>query len=144
MNINLKIKVLPGGTLPQWGDHGNAGLDLHAVGSGVIPPKCLAVVHLGICTEFSPTYVAYLKDRSGMAAKGLHLFGGVIDSSYRGEWKAVIYNSGCTPYHITAGDRVCQAVFHSVFHLQISEVNENTTDLSPSVRGQGGFGSTGI
>ena len=139
--MDLKIKLCPGGKLPVWvNGTENAGLDLYCKHGTIIHPGDRAVVPLGIVTAFGPQYVAVLKDRSGLAAKrGLTVLAGVIDASYRGEWGAILYNSGNMDVCLTLHERVCQAIFVEVFHPRIQLVDE----LPQSLRNDTGFGASG-
>lgn len=137
--LNIKFKSVDGGQIPEWSDLANAGLDLYANEDIVLLPDKTTPVHLGIASEFAPNYVALLKERSGMGKSGIALRGGVIDSCYRGEWAALLLNLSDENYVIAKGDRVCQAIFLPVLHLQIAEVDS----LNDSIRGKGGFGSSG-
>jgi len=115
-----------------------AGLDLKSTESVTLEPLRVTLVGLGIRTEFSEDYVALLRGRSGLALRGLQVLGGVIDASYRGEWKAILLNTHRVPIEIKAGDRVCQAIFVAVPKLNLT-FDENLAD---SVRGVRGFGSS--
>lgn len=136
--LDLIVKSL-GGQIPAWKDFSDAGLDLHASEDVVVLAGQRVLIPLGIATAFPPQYVAVIKDRSGMAARGLYTHAGVIDSSYRGEWKVIAENNGNEAIVIKKGDRVAQVLFLPCFHLKIQ-----TVDVLPeSLRGAGGFGSTG-
>jgi dUTP pyrophosphatase len=74
-----------------------------------------------------------------MAARGITVMGGVIDSGYRGEWKVVLLNTAVGDYTLQAGDKVVQVIFIPCFHLKLTPVSK----LEESIRGVGGFGSTG-
>ena len=138
--MDLKIqKMRADGTIPQWKGIGNAGLDIHSCDECCIRPKEIVLVRTGIATEFDPSMVALFRDRSGLATKGLHVLGGVIDGSYRGEWGVVLTNLGREPYHIEKGERVAQAIFVKREQPPINQVEY----LSESDRGEKGFGSTG-
>jgi dUTP pyrophosphatase len=126
-------------TIPKWKGIGNAGLDIHSCDQCRIDPGEVLLVRTGIATEFDNDKVALLRDRSGLALKGLHVLGGVIDSSYRGEWGVVLVNLGTEPYYIEQGERIAQAVFVKREFIPIEEVNH----LTESDRGAKGFGSSG-
>lgn len=134
----FRVKLIENGKLPER-KIGDAGYDLFSRVNEILPPNVPVKIPLGITTEFSPAYVAILKDRSSMAAKGIHILGGVIDSSYRGEWQAVLINLGTFNYVINEGDKICQALLLPVSHCPVISVNS----LSETNRGEGGFGSTG-
>ena len=138
-NFKLLIKRVDGGQVPAWSDRGNAGLDLHSNETIVVHPQWIQKIKLGIATAFPETYVGLLRDRSGLASRGLHVLAGVIDSSYRGEWIATVANLGLEPIEINRFDRICQCIFVPRFHLQITP----TDNLPESLRGSSGFGSSG-
>ncbi len=92
-------------------------------------------VPLGISSAFSPSLVCFIKDRSSVALKGLYTVAGVIDSSYRGEW-AILFQANGT-YKFNKHERIAQAVFLPIF-------KDADYDQDRGIRGQGGFGSTGV
>lgn len=136
--LDLVIKNV-GGIIPKWQNLSDAGLDLHASEDMIIRSYSKGIIPLGIQTEFPPQYVAIIKDRSSLAAKGFYTHAGVIDSSYRGEWKVVVENTSGVDWEVKRGDRIAQVVFLMCLHPSIVI----TDSLSGSVRGVGGFGSTG-
>lgn len=93
---------------------------------------------IGIQTEIPEHFCAIIFDRSGMGSKNIHRFAGVIDSSYRGNWKVHLFNFGESCL-ITEGNRIAQALIVPVFDFDWTEVNE----LEESNRGEKGFGSSG-
>jgi len=99
------------------------------------------VVHTGVKAEIPFGYVGLLKDRSSLASMGLMTLGGVIDSGYRGEIKALLLNTGNETLKFNRGDRVVQLIvarIDSTFFLQRGEPRTETD------RGDNGFGSTGL
>jgi dUTP pyrophosphatase len=102
-------------------------------------------IPLGFAAEVPPGYVALLLPRSGAGAKhGLELNNtcGVIDSDYRGEWKAVLRTKSPTPFLWNEDDRVLQFLLVPVLDVRLEEVSEDE-ELTATGRGVGGFGSTG-
>ena len=86
-------------------------------------------------------FVGLVWDKSGLAAKaGLKTMGGVIDASYRGELKVIIANQGSEVYRIEEGAKIAQLLIQKVELPEVVEV----ADLDATVRGEGGFGSTGV
>jgi dUTP pyrophosphatase len=81
-------------------------------------------------------------DKSGLANKnGIKVLGGLIDESYRGEWKVILLNTSQTKeYEVKHGSKLTQAVCRPVFFPEVVKVDE----LDDTVRGDGGFGSTGV
>jgi dUTP pyrophosphatase len=136
--IIMKIKLLGKGKMPTRSYKG-AGYDLYAAEEVYLFPGTVTKFKLGIATEFSEEFVALILDRSSMGAKGIHVFGAVVDSDYRGEWHCMLYNSGAHQYLVKEGDKVCQVVFTPVW-FPTFELSE---ELSPTERGAGGFGSSG-
>ena len=144
MKIKFK-KVKPNAIVPRYATSGAAGMDLcacidHPV---IIGRGDRMLIFTGLAVELpSADYVALVYPRSGLAFKhGITLANcvGVIDSDYRGEIGVCLYNTG-EPYTINPGDRIAQLVITSVAQPEIEEVDE----LSDTIRGMGGFGSTGI
>ncbi len=131
--------------LPQYETPGAAGLDLRACLDAPISlaPGALILIPTGIAIALpSPSYVALLFARSGLAARhGITLSNGVgvIDSDYRGEIKVAMTNLSHVTYEIQPGDRICQLVVLPIEQVTLSFVHS----LSETQRGKGGFGSTG-
>jgi dUTP pyrophosphatase len=126
--------------MPEKRDE-DAGWDLFATKRVAIWPGRTEMVPLGIKTEFSENFFALLRDRSSMAKNGLGILAGVIDSGFRGEWKAMIHNGSTEsrPHIVEVGDKVAQFCILPVPKFELIEV----TELAMSERGEGGFGSTG-
>lgn len=140
MTINFK-RLHPDAILPTVAHPGDAGHDLYSVEDVEIPAGGRAGVGIGWAIEFPHGYVARILGRSGLAIKyGVSgALAGVIDASYRGEWKVILVNLGQEAYVVNKGDRIAQAVFFPVVIPTLVEVDE----LSESDRAVGGFGSTG-
>ena len=137
MLFNLSVKLVGG--QPPVKREGDAGYDLFASEDTVIAPGAIGLIPLGIQSSFDSVMVGLIKDRSSYACKGLHIFAGVIDSTYRGEWKVVMFNSTSDDVIIAAGDKCAQVIFTICSSAPVVVVDE----LPDSVRGIGGFGSTG-
>ena len=133
----FKVQLKEGGRVPQRRED-SAGYDCYSRVDGVINPLSFVKVPLGFAAEFDPKYVCLLMDRSSMGGKGVTRFGGVIDASYRGEWMAVLYNTGPQPLSFAVGTAVIQGIF---LPIGLSDV-EIVDMLGESSRGEGGFGST--
>ncbi len=143
--MRLEIKRLdPGLPLPAYAHEGDAGLDLYAAADLVLRPGERALVPTGIAVAIPEGYAGFVQPRSGLALKsGLSLVNtpGLIDSHYRGEIKIIAVNlDPREPITISRGDKVAQFVIQAVVRAQLVEVDE----LDPTVRGEGGFGSTGV
>lgn len=149
MLLNVKMtKTKPNSQLPTWGSTHAAGADLYACLSDEqmpmvqINPGETVMISVGIKTEFTPGYGAFILARSGLASKkGLAPANkvGLIDSDYRGEWFVALHNHSNQTQIIEDGERIAQVVFKEVQHPEFIE----TEDLSETERGENGFGSTG-
>lgn len=144
--MELKIKKLrKDAKVPQRATNGSAGMDLYACidQSITLAPGQLAVVPTGIAIELPDNKcAAFLYARSGLGVKhGICLSNGVgvIDSDYRGEICAGLCNVSDKPYTIEPFERVAQMVIAPVLTPDVVETDE----LSDTLRGEGGFGSTG-
>ena len=139
--IPLKIKrIHPDAKLPAYAHKGDAGMDLFSVEGMVIKSGERVLVPTGLSIEFPEGFVALIWDKSGIALKGVKTMGGVIEHTYRGEYRIVLLNMSAEDYEIKKGDKIAQLLIQPVCTAEITEVNE----LSETSRGSGGFGSTGI
>jgi dUTP pyrophosphatase len=133
----------PGLPLPGYAHPGDAGLDLRSRQHVTLAPGERAVVPTGIAVAIPPGCVGLVHPRSGLAVQhGLTLLNapGTIDAGYRGEVKVILVNlDPAEPVHLAYGDRIAQLVVQRVETVQVQEVG----DLDQTVRGLGGFGSTG-
>ena len=130
--------------MPAYQTPGAAGADLCAcLASPVtLPPGAHALVPTGLRFEIPPGYEMQVRPRSGIAAKaGVTVLNspGTIDSDYRGEVQVILVNHGTAPFVVNHGDRIAQAVIAPVIHACFSP----TDALGGTMRGEGGFGSTG-
>lgn len=143
MMIPVK-RLREGAVLPTFGSEQAAGADLYACLDApvTIAPGQTAFIPTGLAMMLPEGYVGLICARSGMACKmGLAPANkvGVIDSDYRGEFLVALYNHGVESRTISHGDRIAQLVVVPVLH----PVFEETDELSETLRGTGGFGSTG-
>ena len=143
--VLLKIKKLHhDAVIPAYKSEGAAGFDLHAVENVEAPSGKTVLVKTGLAVEVPPGYELQIRPRSGVSLKtGIMVKNspGTIDSDYRGEVCIIIYNNGERfGHYINKGDRIAQAVLKRVERAAIQEVEE----LSTTVRGAGGLGSTGV
>ena len=130
--------------LPKYATDLSAGLDLKAVlNEGVtLAPLERKVIGTGIRIALSDGYEAQVRPRSGLAAKNnISVLNtpGTIDSDYRGEIKVILYNDGKEDFLINNKDRIAQMVLTPVIKINFEE----TEELPETIRGEGGFGSTG-
>ena len=143
--VKVLIKKLhPAVKLPEYKTNGASGMDLTAFIEKPISikSKTSSLIPTGLSVAFLEDYEIQIRPRSGLAAKNnitVLNTPGTIDSDYRGEIKIIIYNHGKDDFIINNGDRVAQMVLSPVFKMQLKEVNE----LPDTIRGKGGFGSTG-
>jgi dUTP pyrophosphatase len=130
--------------IPKRSDVGAAGYDLVSVEDHVIQPHSQAIVDTGIVLDFPSECYARVAPRSGLAAKySIDTLAGVIDSSYRGTVKVILYNHSDKEFVVTKGDRIAQLIYESIYTPSLVEV-PSFADLTETDRGDGGFGSTGI
>ena len=120
---------------------GDAGYDVCAIAEYVIAPMRRVLVETGLHVEIPPGRVGLVKDRSSVAAAGIHTLAGVIDSAYRGELKIVLVNLGDKAYHIRSGQKIAQLLIVPIVTEPVQYV-EGLEDLTESARGRAGFGST--
>jgi dUTP pyrophosphatase len=129
--------------IPAYAHPGDAGADLMTAVDVTLAPGERALVPTGISIAFPEGYVALVHPRSGLAARhGLSLVNtpGTIDAGYRGEVKVLLINHDLTDsVELKRGDRIAQLVFQRVEQAVLTEVKA----LPESVRGAGGYGSTG-
>jgi dUTP pyrophosphatase len=140
----MQVKRLrPEAVLPAYMSDGAAGLDLTAATAVVLPPGGRALVPTGIAIAVPAGHEAQVRPRSGLAARhGVTCLNspGTIDSDYRGEVQVLLVNHGAEAYQVAVGTRIAQLVVAPVVRVAVEPVD----DLSPTGRGSGGFGSTGI
>ena len=130
--------------LPSYKTDGASGMDLMAfIKSPItVKPKSSNLIPTGISMAFSRDYEVQIRPRSGLAAKkSISVLNtpGTIDSDYRGEIKVIIYNHGKEDFVINNKDRIAQMILSPVIKMELQETN----DLPKTLRGEGGFGSTG-
>ena len=130
--------------LPSYKTSGASGMDLMAYikSSLTIKPKTSCLIPTGLSIAFSEDYEIQIRPRSGLAAKSnISVLNtpGTIDSDYRGEIKVIIYNHGNNDFLINNGDRIAQMILMPVVKIELEETN----NLPETIRGKGGFGSTG-
>ena len=141
----IKIKKLSEEAIvPTYGTDFSAGADLYMLpgASVTVNPHETVMIHTGLAMEIPEGYAGLIFARSGLASKrGLAPANkvGVVDSDYRGEIMVALHNHGSEPKTIENGERIAQIVLVPYLAAEFDEVDE----LSDTVRGEGGFGSTG-
>lgn len=143
--MQLRIKRLdPELPLPRYAHEGDAGMDLYAAHDVVLEPFERSLVPTGIAVAIPVGFAGFVQPRSGLAVRhGLSLVNtpGLIDSHYRGEIKVIAINlDPAEPIEIKRGDKLAQFVIQPVAYAELIEVSE----LDETLRGEGGFGSTGV
>ena len=143
--VKVLIKKLdPAVQIPSYKTEGASGMDLMAFINKPIKlkPKSSCLVPTGLSVAFSNDYEIQIRPRSGLAAKkNISVLNtpGTIDSDYRGEIKVILFNHGKEEFIIKNNDRIAQMVLAPVHKIDFEEVE----NLADSIRGKGGFGSTG-
>ena len=140
----LVKKLEPSVKLPSYKTNGASGMDLKAYidKSIELKPGESCLVPTGLSVAFPEEYEIQIRPRSGLAAKNnISVLNtpGTIDSDYRGEIKVILFNHGNKDFKIDNNDRIAQMILTPVVKIDLEETNE----LPESVRGVGGFGSTG-
>ena len=143
--VRVLIKKLdPKVTLPSYKTKGASGMDLMAFVKEkiVIKPQTSSLIPTGLSVAFSEDYEIQIRPRSGLAAKNnISVLNtpGTIDSDYRGELKIIIFNHSKDDFVVNNKDRIAQMVLTPIAKMELEETNE----LPKTLRGEGGFGSTG-
>jgi len=137
-------KLDPTVELPAYKTEGSSGMDLMALIKEPInlKPNSSCLVPTGLAIAFSSDFEIQIRPRSGLAAKNsISVLNtpGTIDSDYRGEIKVILFNHGKNDFLINNKDRIAQMILTPVIKMELEE----TEDLPETIRGEGGFGSTG-
>ncbi len=143
--MQVKIKKLDEKAIvPMYGTEYSAGADLYCLpGADItVMPHETTLVHTGIALEIPEGYAGFIYARSGLASKRSLAPAnkvGVIDADYRGEVMVALHNHSDKPQTVSSGERVAQLVIAPFLKAEFEIADE----LSDTVRGAGGFGSTG-
>lgn len=142
--MKINIKKIENGKIPEYKTSGSAGADCYARISEkvIVKPKTIETIPLGFAVEIPEGFEMQIRGRSGNARKDwVQVFNspGTIDSDYRGEVGAILYNASDKDFEVNPGDRIAQAVIAPIFQAEWNEVE----NLSETERGERGFGSTG-
>lgn len=133
-------KLVTAATIPTRGSAFAAGYDLYAAAPITLKSKSKGLISTGLAIAVPPGTYGRVAPRSGLASKHfLDTGAGVIDADYRGEVKVLMFNFSDVDYEVKQGERVAQLVLERIVTPEVLEVQE----LEESVRGAGGFGSTG-
>ena len=136
--LDTKVKI------PEYKTSGSSGMDLMAFieNSIKILPNTLELIPTGLSIAIPEDLEIQIRPRSGLAAKSsISVLNtpGTIDSDYRGEIKIILFNHGNKDFIVNNNDRIAQMVLMPVIKMEIEEVDQ----LPKTIRGSGGFGSTG-
>ena len=147
--VKIKVKRLSDDfadvALPYYATSGSAGMDIRATlkEDVIIEPGKVELISTNISVEIPLGYEIQVRPRSGLAAKhsiGILNSPGTIDSDYRGEIKVLLINLGKENFVIKKFERIAQMVVCPITKVVLTETN----DLPDTIRGEGGFGSTGV
>ncbi len=143
MGNRLKVvRIHEEARLPYRANEGDAGLDIYAIEQEIIQPGETALVRTGIQIELPEGTEAQIRPRSGLALNhSVTVLNspGTIDEGFRGELQIILINHGKAAFKVERQMRIAQMVIAPVMQVHVEEASE----LSESLRGQGGFGSTG-
>jgi dUTP pyrophosphatase len=141
--MEIAVKLLhPEARLPERAHPGDAGSDLFSVEEVIIPVGERRMVSTGLALAIPGGWAGFVQPRSGLAFKyGIMVVNspGLIDAGYRGEVRVALYNSGSESFSVKVGERIAQLVLQRVEEPTFSVARE----LPATVRGEGGFGSSG-
>jgi dUTP pyrophosphatase len=142
--MKIRVKRLhPDAELPVYahGPEEDAGLDLRALEDVLLESRVPGLIPTGLAIELPPGYEAQIRPRSGLALRHaitLPNSPATIDPGYRGEIRVILLNLGTEPYQVHKGDRIAQMVI-----ARYEAIEWDESELNDSVRGAGGFGSSG-
>jgi dUTP pyrophosphatase len=142
--VKVKIvKLVESAKLPRYEHEDDSGLDLFALEEQEILPGQTALVGTGIAIELPIGTEAQVRPRSGLALKhSITVLNtpGTVDAGYRGEIGVILINHGQQPFKVLKHMKIAQMVIVPIIRAELEEVEQ----LSKTIRGEGGFGSTGV
>lgn len=138
--VDVKIKLMENGKLPQFQREGDVCADCYSAENVTLRNGERKLVKLGFALELPVNYEAVLRPRSGLSKRGVDIAIGTIDTNYRGEVMANVINNSGDDFIISFGDRICQLAIRQAPAINFVQVEE----LSNTVRGANGFGSSGV
>ncbi|MCL7031396.1 hypothetical protein MKW94_029975 [Papaver nudicaule] len=138
----LRVKKLSeNAVLPSRGSSLSAGYDLSSAAEMVVPGRGKALIPTDLSIAVPQGTYARVAPRSGLTWKhSIDVGAGVIDADYRGPVGVILFNHSDVDFHVKMGDRVAQLIIEKIITPEVEEVE----DLDSTVRGSGGFGSTGV
>ena len=135
-----KICKATGPFIPSYSHPGDAGADLKSSESTIVPGRGKALVPTGLSIALPEGYVALIWPRSGLAVKNsIDCGAGVVDATYRGEIKVLLFNHSDESFIIEPGDRIAQLLVQKIENINFLHVDS----LDKTERNEEGFGSTG-
>ncbi len=139
--VKIKIKKLKeNAVIPLYAHEGDAGLDLFSTEDYVLKSGERKIISTGLAIELPEGYVSLIWGKSGLAVKkGIAILGGVIEHTYRGEYGVIALNTSDEDFVVKAGEKIAQLLIQPIVSADVEEVFE----MSDSVRGESGFGSSG-
>ena len=139
--LTVKCKKLHDTAIPfSYTRENDACMDMYAFDDIHLFPNDVAIIKTGIAIELPNGYEGIVRGRSGLASKGIHVHIGTIDETYRGDVGVIVTNHSNTAFHITKGMRIAQFTVKPVLHIKLEECEE----LSNTIRGADGYGSSGL
>ena len=138
--LPLRFKKLSEDAItPTRGTPKSAGFDIYSAKQVIIKKSWTDLVPTQIAVEIPEGYYGQLLSRSSIDLLQIHLKAGTIDSDYRGEVKLILHNASPLNYVVKKGDKIAQLIIIEIPNVELIEVDE----LTPTERGEDGFGSTG-
>lgn len=139
--VPVDVKLLhPDAQMPEYAHDTDSGFDIFSTMNHDIAIHEVCVIPTGIAIQVPEAYDCQFYDKSGLAAKGIHVLGGVIDTAYNGELKVILANFGYQVYLVESGDKIAQVRVMPRYKAVFRKVDE----LVARERGSDGFGSTGL
>ena len=159
--MDIKVKLINGGTMPQKQRKGDACFDCYANESVFFKNGEIAKIPLGFALQLPSNFEAQIRPRSGLSSRGILTQLGTVDENYRGEVAAIVYNASGEDFCLSKGGRICQMAIRmtmipaSLFELRNASIfsaieymcTQNLVEvqeLDSTERGENGFGSSGI
>jgi dUTP pyrophosphatase len=138
----LRVKRLSDkATVPTRGSELSAGYDISSSQEATLAPGARMIIKTDLSIACPPGTYGRIAPRSGLTVKkGIHVGAGVIDADYRGPLGIVLFNLGQEDFEIQVGDRIAQLILEEIRMVPVVECE----DLDETMRGEGGFGSTGV
>lgn len=129
--------------IPQYQSEQAVGFDFHSCEEVFIPSYSFGIIPFGLACEWEGDFELQIRGRSSNYRRGIIIPHGVgtVDPDYRGDLSLPVYNGNNSPLFIGIGERVAQGILVPTYRTEIIEVEEG--ELSETIRGSGGFGSTG-